>query len=59
MSLEELHILAESHYPERKKSYIANISDREKSILDRLEYELMVVDLMGFNGYFCIVADFI
>lgn len=59
MSLEELHIFAESHYPERKKSYIANISDREKSILDRLEYELMVVDLMGFNGYFCIVADFI
>ena len=59
MSLEELHILAESHYPEEKKSLIAKISDTQKSILDRLEYELMVVDLMGFNGYFCIVADFI
>jgi len=35
------------------------MSDNEKTIISRLEYELTVVDLMGFNGYFCIVADFI
>ncbi len=59
MSIEELHELSSSHYPNSKISLIANMSDNEKSILERLEYELLVVDLMGFNGYFCIVADFI
>ena len=59
MSLDELHVLSESHYPDEKKSLIAKISDNKKDIISRLEYELLVVDLMGFNGYFCIVADFI
>ena len=30
-----------------------------KEILDRATYELSVIDSMGFNGYFLIVADFI
>lgn len=30
-----------------------------KDVLDRAEYELGVVDNMGFNGYFLIVQDFI
>ena len=30
-----------------------------KDALDRADYELSVVDQMGFNGYFLIVADFI
>ena len=59
MSLDELHILSLSHYREEKNTIIAKMSDREKSIISRLEYELLVVDLMGFNAYFCIVADFI
>lgn len=59
MSLDELHVLSEAHYPDSKKLLIAKISDNEKEIISRLEYELLVVDLMGFNGYFCIVADFI
>ena len=59
MSLGELHTLSESHYPERKIHLIAKMIEREKSIISRLEYELLVVDLMGFNAYFCIVADFI
>lgn len=29
-----------------------------KQILDRAQYELQVVDQMGFNGYFLIIADF-
>lgn len=59
MSIEELQNLSQSHYTEEKKKIIAKMSDKEKSIISRLEYELLVVDLMGFNGYFCIVADFI
>jgi len=30
-----------------------------KKYLDRLDYELSVIDKMGFNGYFLIVQDFI
>lgn len=29
-----------------------------KNVLDRAQYELQVVDQMGFNGYFLIIADF-
>jgi DNA polymerase-3 subunit alpha len=59
MSIEELQEFSRSHYPESKNDIIAKLSDNEKSIFERLEYELLVVDLMGFNAYFCIVADFI
>jgi len=59
MSVDDLHILAESYYSDEKKNLIANFSDSKKEIISRLEYELSVVDLMWFNGYFCIVADFI
>lgn len=30
-----------------------------KEVLDRIDYELSVVDKMGYNGYFLIVQDFI
>ena len=30
-----------------------------KEVLDRIDYELKVVDQMGYNGYFLIVQDFI
>ena len=59
MSLDELHDLSVSHYPETKIDIITKMSDNDKLIISRLEYELLVVDLMGFNAYFCIVADFI
>ncbi len=58
-SVEELYTLAESYYSPEKKSLIASWSEKKKNIIRRLEYELAVVELMGFNGYFCIVADFI
>jgi len=29
-----------------------------KEVLDRTEYELGIIDSMGFNGYFLIIADF-
>jgi DNA polymerase III subunit alpha len=59
MSIVELQELSQKHYPKKKNDIIAKLSDREKWIISRLEYELLVVDLMWFNGYFCIVADFI
>jgi DNA polymerase-3 subunit alpha len=33
--------------------------DRKQEYLDRLNFELGVIDRMGFNGYFLIVQDFI
>lgn len=35
------------------------ISEQEKTYLDRLNFELNVINSMGFAGYFLIVADFI
>jgi DNA polymerase III subunit alpha len=37
--------------PEAKKAL-------SKEVLERAEYELEIVDRMGFNGYFLIIADF-
>lgn len=59
MLVDELYEISESYYSEEKKWIIAKLRESEKSIIRRLEYELTVVDIMGFNGYFCIVADFI
>ena len=59
MSVEELYSLAESYYSDEKKQIVELFSPEQQIILKRLEYELTVVDLMGFNAYFCIVADFI
>ncbi len=58
-SVEELYTLAESYYSEEKISLIDSWTQDNKNIIRRLEYELTVVELMWFNGYFCIVADFI
>jgi DNA polymerase III alpha subunit len=59
MTVEELYTLAESYYSTEKISLLASFSPEKRAIIRRLEYELAVVELMGFNGYFCIVADFI
>jgi DNA polymerase-3 subunit alpha len=44
---------------EKKEIIYQKLTEEQKSIFDRLEYELAVVHLMGFDGYFVIVADFI
>ncbi len=44
---------------DKKEIIYAELSEEKKAIFDRLEYELAVVHLMGFDGYFVIVADFI
>ena len=59
MLVEELYTLAESYYSDEKKELVTTLTREKQEILRRLEYELTVVELMGFNWYFCIVADFI
>ncbi|MDD2892028.1 MAG: DNA polymerase III subunit alpha, partial [Candidatus Gracilibacteria bacterium] len=59
MSAVELQALAKTYYTDKKRAIIEGWGEEKKTIIDRLEYELVVVDLMGFNGYFNIVSDFI
>lgn len=59
MSVSELKTLSQSYYTDKKITLIAALTPEQQVIIDRLEYELVVVDLMGFNGYFNIVSDFI
>ncbi|MFA7298320.1 MAG: DNA polymerase III subunit alpha [Candidatus Absconditabacterales bacterium] len=69
---EELHEITLETYTQYKKTYIENNKDKElipvggkigfgtlKKYIDRLEYELKVINEMGFNSYFLIVADFV
>ena len=61
--------MAKTFYTDRKREIIEELDVSGKKgygngllpseIVNRLEYELLVVDLMGFNGYFNIVSDFI
>jgi DNA polymerase III subunit alpha len=59
LSPADLNELPKLWRDEKKEAFYATLSDKEKTIFDRLEYELTVVHLMGFDGYFVIVADFI
>ncbi len=59
MSFEELKNLSKSYYTDKKNEIITNLNPSQQEIIERLEYELVVVNLMWFNWYFIIVADFI
>ena len=48
----ETLVFTDTHTPEEK-------SEIKKSYEDRLEHELKIINQMGFDGYFLIVADFI
>lgn len=61
--LEELvyNGLLERYKPEAKPSKDINKIKKQlpEDVLKRTEYELGVIDSMGFNGYFLIIADFV
>jgi len=59
MSLNELIEQSLAYQTPKKKALITSWDARKQERINRLEYELTVVDLMGFNGYFNIVSDFI
>lgn len=52
-------------YASKPKDEAAKIDEKtarsmlDKTVVERVEYELGIVDSMGFNGYFLIVQDFI
>ncbi len=56
---EELKKLSLTYYTDKKKEIISSLSKEKQDIIDRLEYELIVVREMWFDGYFLIVADYI
>ncbi len=57
--VEELIQIAHQSFLPRKREIFDRLGEREQKIFERLEYELTVVNLMGFNGYFNIVSDYI
>ncbi len=59
LSPADLNELPKLWRDEKKEIFYSSLSETQRAIFDRLEYELTVVHLMGFDGYFVIVADFI
>ncbi len=60
---EEIHKRAhfglQERFDEAEKRQEAIPEEKKKEYIARLEYELTIIDRMGFNGYFLIVQDFI
>ncbi len=57
---EEIQVQSENGLQRRWSEMRVPLSEEQKkSYLERLHFELSVIDRMGFNGYFLIVADFI
>ena len=58
-SPEELKALSLIYYSDEKKEILSEFSQDLQDKIERLEYELVVVNEMWFNAYFLIVADYI
>lgn len=58
-SPEELKALSLTYYTSAKKKELKKLSQEQQDYIERLEYELVVIHEMGFDGYFLIVADYI
>jgi len=56
---DELKSLSLTYYTTKKKEILSKLSKEQQDYIDRLEYELVVINEMWFNGYFLIVADYI
>jgi DNA polymerase-3 subunit alpha len=48
-----------TYYTDKKKEILSKMTQKEQDHIERLEYELVVIHEMGFDGYFLIVADYI
>ena len=59
MSPKQLQDISQKYFTAKKWEIYQSLKPEQQNIIDRLEYELVVVDLMGYNAYFIIVADFI
>ncbi|CAM3624031.1 DNA polymerase III subunit alpha [Litorimonas haliclonae] len=59
-SLSEADILAQQAKDGlRKRLEVVDMADTEEAYFERLDFELGIIENMGFPGYFLIVADFI
>ncbi len=56
---EELRALSLTYYTEDKKKQLSKLTQEQQDYITRLEYELVVIHEMKFDGYFLIVADYI
>jgi DNA polymerase-3 subunit alpha len=56
---EELKALSLIYYSDEKKEILNSFDKELQDKIERLEYELVVVNEMWFNAYFLIVADYI
>jgi DNA polymerase-3 subunit alpha len=56
---DELKTLSLTYYTDKKKEILSKMTQEEQDHIERLEYELVVIHEMGFDGYFLIVADYI
>ena len=56
---QELKDLSITYYTDKKKKILASLTKEQQDIIERLEYELVVIHEMWFDGYFLIVADYI
>lgn len=57
-SPEELRIIAESSFTDEKRELLEALSPEQRAYVDRLEYEMCVINEMGFCTYFLITSDF-
>ena len=58
-SPEELKALSLTYYSDKKKLFLNTLEQKQQDYIERLEYELVVIHEMRFDGYFLIVADYI
>jgi len=56
---QELKDLSLTYYTDKKKEILQTLTKNQQDIIERLEYELVVIHEMGFDWYFLIVADYI
>ncbi len=56
---EELRALSLTYYTNSKKKLLKKLTPEQQDYITRLEYELVVIHEMWFDGYFLIVADYI
>ncbi len=56
---DELRALSLTYYTQKKKEKLSQLTQEQQDYITRLEYELVVIHEMWFDGYFLIVADYI
>jgi DNA polymerase-3 subunit alpha len=56
---EELRKLSKTGFSEQKNDLIQSLSPEQQKVIERLEYELLVINKMNFDTYFLIVQDFV